>query len=257
MLTFKLCLTFLFLNYSLASNKAGKQKFLNRVLFFSFNSVFIFKVILNHWPLSNLNDIVGDAHLLSEKLYSFVDDRFGNPGSAIAFSDGNLLIPSGVYFNGDFTITAWFNLKSHPDSTSLIRFGNGFLGDNIEFIANKKMIRIREVKKDGQSAEVSCPYFIESNKWYHVALKLKHITGYIYVNGVLVQSDRLFTPRSIIRRHTGTISGDATFDEIKIYRGALTSEEIANEYNQNESISKSSTKSISFNIYIEIYLTIL
>ena len=55
----------------------------------------------------------------------FVEDRFGNPNSAIRFNGGSYQVPPGVYFNGDFTISLW--IKSINDKTfhaSIFDFGN-------------------------------------------------------------------------------------------------------------------------------------
>jgi len=73
------------------------------------NQVFL----INHWPMSNLSDIVGKADLYNGLNYYFVSDRFCTPNSAIYFKNGFLQVPAGVYFSGDFSVTAWIYLKSY------------------------------------------------------------------------------------------------------------------------------------------------
>ena len=81
--------------------------------------------------MSNLNDVVGDAHLTGSTSCIFVMDRFGNPNSAIYLNKSFLQVPTGVYFDGDFTITAWINLKSFNSLATIIDFGNGSSKNNI------------------------------------------------------------------------------------------------------------------------------
>jgi hypothetical protein len=81
--------------------------------------------------MSNLIDSVRGANLFGGSRYSFVPDRFCSANSAIYFNQGYLQAPSGVYFSGDFTVTAWIYLKSYKSSSRLIDFGNGVANNNI------------------------------------------------------------------------------------------------------------------------------
>ncbi len=67
--------------------------------------------LTNYWPMSNLSDVVGGANLFGGSSYSFVSDRFNSSNSAIFFNQGYLQVPTGVYFSGDFTFTAWIYFK--------------------------------------------------------------------------------------------------------------------------------------------------
>ena len=83
--------------------------------------------------MSDLTDKVGNANLYNGISYSFVEDRFNNPNSAIYFNSGKLKVPSGVYFSGDFTFIAWIKIKYYVVYGRIFDFGNGFASDNIGF----------------------------------------------------------------------------------------------------------------------------
>ena len=94
--------------------------------------------LINHWPMSNLSDIIGGADLFNGTNYEFTNDRFSNPGSSILFNNGYLTIPPNVYFNGDFSITLWVKFKSFQKNAKIFNFGNfGDAGesDNIQLIS--------------------------------------------------------------------------------------------------------------------------
>lgn len=52
----------------------------------------------NYWPMSNLSDVVGGATLYGSQGYSFVADRFGEPGQAVSFQTGYVQIPPGLNY---------------------------------------------------------------------------------------------------------------------------------------------------------------
>lgn len=82
--------------------------------------------------MSNLTDSVGDAHLYGWSNYEFVPDRFNNSGSAIYFNKGYLQVPPDVYFNGNFSVTAWININTFEQWQRIFDFDNGAPSDNID-----------------------------------------------------------------------------------------------------------------------------
>jgi len=81
--------------------------------------------------MSNLSDVVGGANLYNGYSYSYTYDRLCSANSAIYFNKGYLQVPSGVYFYGDFNVTAWIYLKSYQSYSRVIDFGNGQAVENI------------------------------------------------------------------------------------------------------------------------------
>ena len=199
---------------------------------------------MNYWPMSNLTDIVGGNDLFGGASYSFVSDRFCSPNSAIYFDQGYLQVSSGVYFSGNFTITAWMIYFS-SQSFSLFDFGNGQSSDNILLEINKRNI-FGKIFNRSSSSVIKTTSKINLNKWYFISFVLNGTTGFIYLNGNQVASGTLNVPNNITRKSnyigksntTVYPNADAIYDEIKIYQGALSSDYIMNEYQISSNNSK-------------------
>jgi hypothetical protein len=195
--------------------------------------------LTNYWPMSNLSDVVGGANLFGGGNYSFVSDRFGSPNSAIYFNKGYLQVPEGVYFSGDFTVTAWIFLKSYQSWSRIFEFGNGRDSDNVGLAMNATssylcgLVYIGSLRFSIQTSSV-----INLNKWYFISFVFNGTTGYVYVNGNQVAYGTLNLPNNITRTNNyigksnwpTDFNADAIYDEFKIYKVALSSNEISSEY---------------------------
>jgi hypothetical protein len=201
------------------------------------NGTFTASLLINYWSMKDLNDLIGEASLYGGSSYSFVPDRFGSDNSAIYFNQGYLQVPAGVYFSGDFTVTAWIYLKSYQYYSRIIDFGNEPNNDNIilAMIGTTSQIYGR-VSQYFQTSSI-----INLNQWYFISFVLSGTTGYIYVNGRQVVTGSLRIPSNITRQSNyigksnwaSDSNADAIYDEIKIFKGALTSNDILNEYIDN------------------------
>jgi hypothetical protein len=188
--------------------------------------------------MSNLSDVVGGANLFGGSSYSFTYDRFCSPNSAIYFNQGYLQVPKGVYFSGDFTVTTWINLKSYHSWARIFDFGNGqienvFLGMHGISSQLAGSTYISPSFKYIQTSSI-----INLNKWYFISFVLSGTTSFIYVNGNQVGTGTLNIPNNI-KRTTNYIGksnwpwdsdANAIYDEFKIYQGALSFDDIMNEY---------------------------
>ena len=193
--------------------------------------------------MSNLSDVTSNANIIYGFSYSYVTDRFGNPNSAIHLNKGYLQVPSGVYFDGDFTITAWINLKSYNSLATIIDFGNSVSNDNI--ILGVSLISpdylVGEIYALDKPSTIKSFGSINLNEWHHVALSLKANRLSIYINGSLDKSETIiYLPRAVNRNYSyigkskwNDVSYvDAVYNDFKIYRGALTSDEIYKEFDE-------------------------
>jgi len=190
--------------------------------------------------MNNLSDVIGGANLFGGFNYSFVPDRFCLPNSAIYFNNGYLQVPAGVYFSGDFTVTAWIYLKSYQYYSRIFDFGIGQKNDNIILaIKNTTSQMIGFLFKSSLNTNIEASSIINLNQWYFISFVLSGTTGYIYVNGVQVASTALLLVPNNIERTSNYIgksnwpydsNADAIYDEIKIYNQALASDDIMNEY---------------------------
>ncbi len=207
------------------------------------------KYITNYWPMSNLIDIVGGANLFGGTSYSFVSDRFDSPNSAIYFNLGYLQVPEGVYFSGDFTFTSWIYLKSIQSWARLFDFGNGNPMDNIALSLYEQTCQIFGQTNKGTSVSDILTPSINLNQWYFVSFVLSGTTGYIYFDGNQIANGTLFVPNNLNRKYNyfgksnwaENSNADAIYDEIKIYKGALSKDEINYIYTYSSSVTTTTT----------------
>jgi len=153
--------------------------------------------------MSNMNDVVDGANLFGGSSYSFTYDRFCSAKSAIYFNQGYLQVPPGVYFTGDFTVTAWIYLKSYQSYSTIFEFAN--------------------LKSNGIQG------FIYVNGIQMVQYKTNFLSVPIQIN----RTNNYFG-----KGNWYNLNADAIYDEIKIYQVALTPIQIINEYNISSSYSK-------------------
>jgi hypothetical protein len=189
--------------------------------------------------MSNLTDIVGGANMYGGSSYSFTYDRFCNAYSAIYFNVGFLQVPSGVYFSGDFTITAWIYLLAYQSHSRIIDFGNGAASDNVVFAMMSSSSSMYALINNATShILITTPSLIQLNTWYHVAFVFKGTVGYIYVNGNLATSGTQYVPRNVSRSSNyigksnwiNNQNANATYDDLRIYAEALSATQILTEY---------------------------
>ena len=196
--------------------------------------------LINYWPMNNLTDVVSGANLFGGSNYSFYPDRFSTSNSAIYFNRGYLQVPTGVYFSGDFTVTAWIYLKSYQYYSRIIDFGNGQENENVLLgLAGRTSQIIGFSYNSSSKTYIEASSIINLNQWYFISFVLSGTTGYIYVNGSQVATKTLLLVPNNITRTSNYIgksnwasdsNADAIYDEIKIFKGALSSNDIMNEY---------------------------
>ncbi len=117
------------------------------------------------------------------------------------FNNGYLQIPSGVYFSGDFTITAWIYLKSCTHLARIIDFGNGVSDNNVIFGMNDNTSTlIGEIFHNNNKNKLESDFKLDLNQWYFVSFVLIDSTAYIYVNGEKIANGKLHKPINVLRK---------------------------------------------------------
>jgi hypothetical protein len=198
--------------------------------------------------MNNLSDVMSGANLYGGSNYYFAPDRFGLPSSAVYFNQGFLQVPSGIYFSGEFTFTAWIYLVKCQDWSRIIDFGNGQGIDNVLLTFYQSTSQIQgSVNQGSANAYFKTSSIINLNQWYFVSFVLSNKIGYIYVNGNQFASGTLLIPNKIntTKNYIGKsnwandLYAEAVYDDIKIYSGALSPNDIINKYNlESKNISK-------------------
>ncbi len=180
----------------------------------------------------NLSDVVGEANFYNEVNSTFVKDRFCNSNSSVYLNQGYLQVPTGDHFSSNFTLTVWIFFKSYQSNSEIINFSNEPKTDTLIFsMLNKTHKLFAGLCNENGCLNVTSKEPIELYNWYHLALAFDGSNVYIYVNGVLA-SKGAFNLRNNVERTNNFVgkNSDAIFDELKIFKGAMTEDQILNDY---------------------------
>jgi hypothetical protein len=163
----------------------------------------------------------------------------------LALYGGYFQAQPGVYFDENFTITAWVKLRSYRNYQRLIDFGNGPASNNVVCMIDganncgKPAILIYN-GKHGKSIESLTGLHL--GEWNHLVCMFRNGIGYIYINGTNTALGPINKPIPIIRmnnyvgrsnwkvqnqnNHLYELDTNADIDDLKIFNRALTEDEI-------------------------------
>jgi len=169
----------------------------------------------------------------------------GVSGTALSFDGDYDYVDFGdvneVEGLSQMTVSAWIKPQS-IDSTKqfIITKEDAWYFQVGDWLNNDEMVFIISGTPD--STENCVQYQINLNEWYHVAVAYDNPEIYLYVDGILRDSDTNIPmptsghPLSIgARKNSGAIWGDffnGTIDEVSIYNRAFTDSEILTLYQQ-------------------------
>ena len=158
-------------------------------------------------------------------------------------SDGYLLAPPGVYFNGDFSVTFWFYLFAATNAWARVfDFGNGANSNNI-FLSYSNKLTLRYFKEGSLVCDASLTQIRNINTWYFVGFVLSSGKLAIYFNDVssIDSITSCGNPTNITR--TKNYIGKSNWindpqvhqkiDDFKFFNRALNITEIASEKASN------------------------
>ena len=178
--------------------------------------------------------------------YSFVKDRFGNPHSAIYLNNGYLQIPPGVYIHKEYSVITWIKFISYNFPYNYIwDFGNSnrkINNDVSSFLYVGFSISVQVIEDSLYSLiNISPPTSsaaFELNTWYKLVTILKDNYIKINVNDKLSATGIIkILPSETLRSNNfigqsnspDQINGiNAIYDDLKIFNGALSENEISN-----------------------------
>ena len=190
----------------------------------------------------NANDEIGSNHGTVNGA-SLTSDRFGNPNMAYDFDgvDDFISLPSDVYFNGAFSVSAWANIRTIQSWSRLLDFGNGDNSDNVllAFSGATSGNFVAEVIGGGQLYSSS---LYPLNSWSFVCITLNADSVLsIYLNNTLSGSMQVsLMPQNITRtlNYIGKSNWsfdaytDGKIDDLRIYNRALNLAEIDSLFNE-------------------------
>ena len=151
--------------------------------------------LINHWNFDNNNlDLKSGAPLLIQNTL-FVNDRFGNEKSAIAFTFGQMRIP-GFYFRDGFSVLAWIYI------TQVDAIEQSLLYCEDQNKTNKLTLRLQSgnnknsyfsINSNTASGYAGSQYKLPIKKWIHVGATLdSNQVANIWQNGTSVSGDITF-----------------------------------------------------------------
>ena len=182
--------------------------------------------LINYWPMdNNSTDIIGNANMYNGYNVQFVSDRFGNQNSAIRFSKGYYQVPSGVYFDGDFSVSVWIKINVQIQGASILDFSYdcNYYSDNV-IISSLPSYK-----------QLYSNLALISGQWTHLVVTQNEISASIYINGILAaEIFNIEIPRyanrtsNFIGKSCSADDGilQADLDDLRIYNRALGQTEI-------------------------------
>jgi len=183
--------------------------------------------------MSNLSDVVGEANLSNGSSYSFTYNRFCSSNSAIHFNQGYLQVPEGLYFNGEFTFIAWLKFKFVSSNLIILDFSNNGVNKNeikLGVSCTKIMASIGSISRH-------CNSYLKPGVWNHVAYVSNSSVFWFYLNGIQILNTTSLSPTNALTSFNffGTNfkkkpSSNAIFSDIKLYSGAMNSNDILNDF---------------------------
>ena len=227
------CKLFKQVKYSLSTNTTRESILYEKYVpdYSSINSY-----LTNHWPFNNdFNDIIGGATLYNPVSCSFTTDRLNTQSSALFLNRGYVRAPTGIYFNGDFTMTVWVKLLEYAHK-SLVTFGTNqqddvYLGIDYNSLYGEKINYY--ISNAGIRHNTFSQFNLKINVWQHYAITLSGTTVTIYIDGKLNYQHTSVKPRSISRTSNfvgcsnwADCSPYAYVDDLKIFNRSLTQAEI-------------------------------
>ncbi len=188
------------------------------------------------------------------------EDRLNKSDSALLLNNGYIRIPSGVYFNGDFTFMAW--VKFNRRFTSLFVFKHSSRSLNIfcdiqavneivsyEYEYDMNRITYKSYNKTQCTVSTLNTNLIitdtelKLNQWIHLALVFSNNSLRFYLNNTLngktsleMLRNEYFNSNFIGKQGINNLEDySITYDEIKMFDRSLNEYELRKQTNFHES----------------------
>lgn len=190
------------------------------------------------------------GNVLAGSISNTVWTNNGKYGKALSFNGSSSVVytTSTVPLTSEATYTGWFNIASFNDYASVFgnfKYGDGSAPVGMNFIPFNGFIRVCSgigsgayVINDFSSNEIT------TNQWLYGALVYNGTTIKVYINGKLIGSANRTVNHSntifaVGRWATDYSSGyyfPGIIDEVKVYNGALSDDEIKIDYNRGQAM---------------------
>ena len=179
----------------------------------------------------------------------------GEFGNALSFDglDEYVSVPDSTSLDllGEITVEAWIKVAVHKNYNAIVIKGEDG-AENYELLLTSSGLLYSTIKfTDGTRYYPSVPNAITDTEWHHVAMTYKPGEWRIYVDGVK-EAERMDISKTPLindvplfigaEQYNGSLmSGrffNGTIDEVRIWDGALTAEQIEDSFNHGIVIQK-------------------
>ena len=196
----------------------------------------------NYWPFDgNTNDVANNKNMTygGQAVAGLVNSRRGDPLSAMSFKGGYFVIPPGRYFNGDFTFSVWFLVRSFDHYARIVDLINPFTF----IIAILNDGRIHVILDPNQNTRFASSYYFTPNTWHHISFVMQQNSVFLYINGTAssltgpATTNVYNTPGDSNSNYLGKSNwnNDPLFngiiDSLKIFNLALSPAEVLKNFN--------------------------
>jgi hypothetical protein len=144
--------------------------------------------------------------------------------------DQFLQVPSGVWFNGDFTVEGWVFVRNYNAWSRLLDFANGQDNGNVYLALSfgASGFPAMGVFTNTGTPVIVATNMLPLNQWVHLAVTASGTNGTIYINEVPAVSGVINVAPNVVRtnnyfgrsNYAADQYADAIFDEIRIWNYA-------------------------------------
>jgi hypothetical protein len=207
-------------------------------------NLFNFKALLHHWILSDLNDKKGNATLENSTNTNYAANRYRKPFQATEFKKGYYQISNSIEIENNFSVSAWVKLDSDKQYNTLVSFADEKRENSI-WIGFSRLnfhVEISNSLNENENDKMVSTSPLPIKIWTHVTFVLKNNMGYMYLNGISNSNAPLVAPIKAERNmnfigkdshNSNLYMAEAVYENLKIYKGALTPDESKEEYNKD------------------------
>lgn len=184
----------------------------------------------------SLYDTVQCTLLKQELNANFETDPY-NGYRHVNIQNGYLSGPAGVYFKGDYSVSAWVNLNSVATWGRVLDFGNGAPFDNIVFGTSSFSTGfpfINTANAGATKGDLVSSKKLNIGEWAHICATQQGDQLKIYFNGELVGTQTAQIARDVKRNniyvgrsnYAGDAYANARYRNVRIYNRALSPDEV-------------------------------
>lgn len=156
---------------------------------------------------------------------------FNHSNSSLNFNNGLAHVTPGVYFNGDFTISAWVKVNLVTRNSILLSFGNEIFANGVILCLSSFStgLPFLQLNTNGTKTEIISNQQLQIGKWEFLTAVLNGTNAYLYINATQVAyNTEMIPPLNVFRKFCNFGANSANVDDIMVFNRSLDKEQIKN-----------------------------